>query len=284
MASRILVIEDNPVNLELMCCLLQAWQHEVLVARNGEEGLAMARSQRPDLVICDIQMPVLDGYAVARRLRADPALHDLPLVAVTAYAMVGDDEKALLAGFDVHVSKPIDPAGFMAAIEPLLPGGAGSPSPAQAVIEEAPTTIPPELQAPRRPCVVLTVDDGLRNIEYKRDLLTAAGYELLAAGGVTEALDLLARQPVDLVLSDVVMAEGGGHELLRRLRADPAHARLPFVFLTSSRRDGRSRATGLALGADDYLVRPLAALELLAHLRRVVERGRSAEGGAGPEG
>lgn len=268
MPARILVIEDNPINLELMTYLLQAWQHEVQAARDGEEGLALARVRPPDLVICDIQMHGIDGYEVARRLRADPALKAVPLVAVTAYAMVGDHERALAAGFDMHVSKPIDPAGFMELIQPLLPGRTAAPMPHEGPPEGSAADVPGNLRAPRRPCVLLTVDDGPVNVEYKMDLFQAAGYELVPTRGVVEALRMLHSRAVDLVISDVVMPEGGGFELLRRLRADSATRDLPFIFLTASARDEPSRQRGLDLGADDYLIRPLPAHELLGHIRR----------------
>ncbi len=276
MGARILVIEDNPINLELLTYLLQAWQHEVRTAADGVQGLVMARVAPPDLLICDIQMHGMDGYEVARLMRADPVLCKVPLVAVTAFAMVGDHDKALAAGFDMHVPKPIDPAGFMAAIQPLLPGRAAAPSPCDEAIDEGAgrAPVPEGLRAPRRPCVLLTVDDGPANVEYKFDLLPAAGYELVAASGVAEALRVLRARPVDLVLSDVVMGDGGGFELLRQVRADAGLRDLPFIFLTASVRDDRSRQQGLALGADEYLVRPLAAHELLAHIRRCLTAAR----------
>lgn len=268
MPARILVIEDNPINLELMTFLLRAWQHEVMVARDGEAGLALARAQRPDLVVCDIQMAGMDGYEVARRLRADPALRHVPLVAVTAYAMVGDNDKSLAAGFDMHVTKPIDPAGFMASLQPLLPGRPAAPAPHEGPPEGTGADLPEHLRAPRQPCVLLTVDDGPLNVEYKIDLLEAAGYELVPTHGVGEALQMLRTRAVDLVISDVVMPEGGGFELLRRLRSDAATRDLPFIFLTASARDEASRQRGLELGADGYLIRPLPAHELLLHIRQ----------------
>lgn len=278
MPARILVIEDNPINLELMTYLLQAWQHEVEVARDGNEGLALARARPPDLVICDIQMHGIDGYEVARRLRADPVLKAVPLIAVTAYAMVGDHERALAAGFDMHVSKPIDPAGFMDLIQPLLPGRTAAPMPHEGPSEGSAADVPADLRAPRHPCVLLTVDDGPVNVEYKMDLFQAAGYEFVPTRGVAEALRMLQSRTVDLVISDVVMPEGGGFELLRRLRADPATRDLPFIFLTASARDEPSRQRGLELGADGYLIRPLPAHELLRQIRRCLVAGQDRAG------
>ncbi|MEY8876627.1 MAG: response regulator [Leptothrix sp. (in: b-proteobacteria)] len=121
MAARILVIEDNPANLELVQYLLQSAGHEVLTAVDGAQGLAAAQRQVPDLVICDLQMPLLDGYEVLRRLRADPATAELVVIAVTAFSMMGDQEKVAVAGFDGYLSKPIEPEQFVATIEAFLP-------------------------------------------------------------------------------------------------------------------------------------------------------------------
>ncbi len=265
------MIEDNPINLELMTFVLQAWQHEALVAADGEEGLAVARAQRPELVLCDLQMPGLDGLGVARALRADPELRHIPLLAVTALAREVDRERALQAGFDAVFCKPISPADFMAGVQRWLPGQPVTPTspPGERCAPGFPA-IPPELRAPRQPCLLLTVDDGPTNVAYKRDLLEPAGYSVLATDSVPKALALLRREPVDLVLSDVVMADGGGFELLRRLRADAAWRDLPFIFLTSSARDDASRRHALALGAQDYLLRPLDAFELLASVQRAL--------------
>ena len=105
--ARILVIEDNPTNLELMSYLLKAYGHEILTAIDGKEGVEVAHRSRPELIICDVQLPKLDGFGVAARLKSHPALRSIPLVAVTALAMVGDRDKLLTAGFDGYLSKPI---------------------------------------------------------------------------------------------------------------------------------------------------------------------------------
>src|SRR4051794_39310670 len=107
--AHILVIEDNPDNLELMSYLLTAYGHTVTAAKDGETGIAATRRERPDLVACDIHLPGVDGYGVAKALRADPTFNGMPVIAVTALAMVGDRENILAAGFDGYITKPIDP-------------------------------------------------------------------------------------------------------------------------------------------------------------------------------
>ena len=120
MCARILIIEDNPTNLELLDYLLKATGHEVLAAMDGEMGLELAQREAPELIICDIQIPKVDGFGVARQLKADPRLRHIPLVAITAFAMVGDRERMLAGGFDDYVSKPIDPQSFVAQMETFL--------------------------------------------------------------------------------------------------------------------------------------------------------------------
>ncbi len=123
MPARILVIEDNPANLELMSYLLRAFGHAALIARDGGSGLHLVEAERPDLIICDIHLPVMDGYEVARHIKSHPAMLRIPLLAVTALAMIGDRERILAAGFDGYLAKPIEPETFIAQAEAFLPAG-----------------------------------------------------------------------------------------------------------------------------------------------------------------
>jgi len=118
--ARILIIEDNAANMELMTYLLKAFGHTVLSARDGAQGIDLARQERPDLIACDIQLPKVNGYEVARQLKATPELAAIPLIAVTALAMVGDREKVLAHGFDGYLTKPIDPTTFVGLLEQHL--------------------------------------------------------------------------------------------------------------------------------------------------------------------
>jgi two-component system, cell cycle response regulator len=125
MPARVLLIEDNPPSLELMSSLLRHFGHTTLECRNGLDGLEAMRRERPDLVVCDLDLPRLDGCSLAARAKADSMLEAIPIVAVTALAMVGDRDRALSAGFDGYITKPIDPETFVAELEHFLspPGG-----------------------------------------------------------------------------------------------------------------------------------------------------------------
>ena len=129
MAARILVIEDNAANLELARYLLTYVGYVVLEARDGVQGVATALRERPDLIICDLQMPLLDGYQVLTRLRQSPTGADVVVVAVTAFSMPNDRQKVMTAGFNGYLSKPIEPELFVAQIEAFLPAGLRAPRP-----------------------------------------------------------------------------------------------------------------------------------------------------------
>jgi len=121
MNRRILYIEDNEQNLYLVRFMLEKQGYEVCEARDGQEGIDSAAALLPDLILLDIQLPQMDGYAVARALRQNPDLTGTPIVAVTSYAMAGDREKAIEAGCNGYIEKPINPDTFMQQVEQHLP-------------------------------------------------------------------------------------------------------------------------------------------------------------------
>jgi CheY-like chemotaxis protein len=120
MKSRILLIEDNAQNRYLAKFLLEQGGHEVLQAETGPEGLEIAAEALPDLILLDIQLPRMDGHAVARELKNDERLKSIPVVAVTSYAMAGDREKCFAAGAEGYIEKPINPESFVAEVEQFL--------------------------------------------------------------------------------------------------------------------------------------------------------------------
>lgn len=126
MSAKILYIEDNDQNFYLVQFMLTARGHQVLWAKDGQRGVELAIAERPDLILLDIQLPVMDGYAVASALRAHPELSATPIVALTSYAMAGDREKALQVGCTGYIEKPIDPDTFCDDIEGVLRGAIAS--------------------------------------------------------------------------------------------------------------------------------------------------------------
>ncbi|WP_114970479.1 response regulator [Rhodoferax ferrireducens] len=121
MPACILIIEDDGASRELVKYLLEASGYDTLDAADGSVGVRMALESKPDLVICDLQMPVMNGYEVVRCLQVHPEWCRVPMIAVTAFSMAGDRETALAAGFDEHITKPITPETFVEQIEAFLP-------------------------------------------------------------------------------------------------------------------------------------------------------------------
>lgn len=118
--KKVLVIEDNENNLYLMRFILNKLGHTVLEARDGAAGVDLAAASIPDLILMDIQLPILDGYAATRQIRENEVLKDIPIIAVTSYAMVGDKEKAMEAGCTSYIEKPIHPESFIQALAQYL--------------------------------------------------------------------------------------------------------------------------------------------------------------------
>ena len=118
--SKILIIEDNAMNLELAADLLEANGYVVLKAENALKGIAMAKTDHPDIVLMDISLPDMDGLEATRELKLDPATRHLPIIALTAHAMKGDEEKALAAGCQGYLTKPIDTRNFPKQVGQLI--------------------------------------------------------------------------------------------------------------------------------------------------------------------
>ena len=128
MKRKILLIEDHEQNRYLASFLLEKHGYAVVSAADGRTGIELARAVKPALILLDIQLPLMDGYTVARELRSDSALGNIPIIAVTSYAMVGDREKALAAGCNGYLEKPINPDTFVTEIERFLtPNQKGEP-------------------------------------------------------------------------------------------------------------------------------------------------------------
>jgi two-component system cell cycle response regulator DivK len=125
MAKTILIIEDNDLNMKLFADLLQAQGYGVLQSGEGVPGFALARERRPDLVVMDIQLPAISGLEVTRWIKEDPELAHIPVVAVTAFAMKGDETRILDGGCEAYIAKPISVVAFLETIRRLLEGGNG---------------------------------------------------------------------------------------------------------------------------------------------------------------
>jgi len=118
--AKILLVEDNEMNRDMLSRRLKRKGYEVVMALDGKEGVDMARSEAPDLVLMDMSLPVLDGWEATQQIKADPEMRNLPVIALTAHAMAGDKDKSLEAGCDDYDTKPIDLKRLLGKIQALL--------------------------------------------------------------------------------------------------------------------------------------------------------------------
>jgi two-component system cell cycle response regulator len=272
--SNILLIEDNPANMELMSYILRAFGYSIKTAQDGLEGLMEARREPPNLIICDIQLPTMDGFEVARLLKSDPHLRGVPLLAVTALAMMGDRNKVMSAGFDGYITKPINPETFVTQIEEYLHSPRRAAEPIPRAAEPPPTPQPPG------DSTVLVVDNLAVNIDLARSILEPNGYRVIAATGVHEGLVAAREESCDLILSDVCMGGESGYDFIQAIKADCRLAAIPFVFITSTAVNESDRARGLALGATRFLFRPIEPSELLTEIKNcLLAKERIGHGG-----
>lgn len=167
MGARILIVEDNQANMELMVYLLTAFGHQPLQAHDGEQGVALARSAMPDLIICDLQLPKLDGYGVMQQLKGDAATRAIPILAASALAVTDGGAALRAAGFDGNLAKSFDPQEMLPALDALLPAALRSAPPPQAGDEPA--------------------DNNINNINNINDINQAGGHAGPAAATAAAA-------------------------------------------------------------------------------------------------
>lgn len=257
----ILVVEDNELNMKLVRGLLGLGAYRMLEAADAEAALEMAGRELPDLILMDIQLPGMDGLTATRRLKTDDRLRHIPVVALTSYAMAGDENKAAAAGCDGYLTKPIDTRSFIGKVEAFLsPGPAADP----VGVGQAGGVPQPPARVRSQP-LILMVDDEPKNLKLLTAKLSGQPYTIKFAFNGAEALEMVSQHQPDLILLDVMMPGMDGYEVTRRLKQDKATRGIPVIMITAL--DGpEDKAKGMALGAEEFLTKPVNTAELLARL------------------
>ena len=254
---KILVVEDEPKNMKLIRDLLSFSGYAVLEAINGQLGVDAALREKPDLILLDVQMPVMDGLAAVKILKSNDTVKKIPIVALTAYAMKEDRQKFFSAGFDGYLAKPIDTRAFLETIKTFL-----SPDPSARV----------ELQAENREIhrwKILLVDDDPKSLRFYEAILGDKNYDLLKAVTGREALELTKTHLPDLILLDIILPDIDGLEVTRRIRKDAAAKNIPIILITSLD-DSETKAIGIESGAEELLNKPVRPVELKARVNSMI--------------
>lgn len=257
-SSTVLVIDDSATFRGALAGALEGAGHHVVTAVTGEEGLRTMASLRPRAVIVDGILPGIDGATVVRRLRHDAALRRTPCLLLTASEDPGAELRALDAGADDYVRKDGDMGVILARLSAILRaahGGGGQDS-------------APSLMGPKR---ILAIDDSATYLHAIADQLRQEGYEPVLARSGEEALELLAVQPVDCILLDLVMPGLSGHATCRRIKASPGWRDIPVIMLTAHDERG-AMIEAINSGADDYIPKSADFEVLKARLRAQLRR------------
>ena len=260
--ARILVVDDNRTNLDLMVYLLEAFGHIATGHIDPLAALDPAQHVSYDLILCDVLMPKVDGFEFARRIKSNPRRAAVPVIAVTALAMVGDRDRVLAAGFDGYIAKPIEPELFVSQVDAYLAPSLRAPGRTSAVSQ--PGTQPQYKQGGP---VVLVVDDVQVNLDVVTDVLRPFGYRVDEARSVQEGLAKIALRTPAIILSDVHMPHEGGLELLKAVKEDAGLRGIPFLFLSSTAWQTAEKLLGIKLGAHKFLLRPIDPELLLAEVK-----------------
>jgi two-component system cell cycle response regulator len=273
MSARVLVIDDDPVNLDLMIYLLNAFGHTPLPAASAGRAMEIMHDKPVDLVLCDIQMPEVDGFEFLRRLNEEKR-HSVPVVGLTALAMVGDREKVLAAGFDGYMAKPIEPETFIDDMERFL-----SPSFQRGRAEARPASnshdpgFSPALIALERKNVRIVIADNIAaNRDVLRILLDYAGYDVSTASSGNEAVALARLERPQVIISDIHMPDGDGFDVLREVKSDPELHNIAVILVSASTQRHSDIDRGIALGATHFLIRPVDPEVLLESIDESISR------------
>lgn len=247
---RILIVEDNPLNMKLVKSLLKIMGCLSVEAETAERGIELAREQRPDLILMDIELPGMDGITATRILKNDPGLKDINVIALSAYAMDNEKAEAMGSGFDGYLTKPIDVHAFIKIIGDYL-------NPSQ---EEA-----PKIEKCPSNHRILIVDDEPLNVKLLNAKLSAKGYQILCAYDGKTAIEKVHRDHPNLILLDIMMPGMDGYEVTKQLKSDPLTQHIPIILITAL--DGEDdKEKGLSAGADEFLNKPINYTELEARV------------------
>ena len=253
----VLVIDDSLTFREQLREALRQSGYAVLVAADGEEGLRVASDQRPNAIVVDGMMPGIDGATVVRRVRLDAALRGIPCLLLTALEDRRAELQAYDAGVDAFVHKEDNVELILAKLAAMLRRSSQTPSGETA-----------SLIGPKR---ILAIDDSVTYLQELADALRGDGYDVILAGSGEEALQLLAVQPVDCILLDLLMPGLSGRETCRRIKAAPGLRDIPLIMLTAID-DRAAMLDGLGAGADDYIQKSSELQVLKARMQAQLRR------------
>ncbi len=268
----IMVIEDNAKSMELFRILLKKGKYKILEATEAETGIAMAKKHKPDLILMDIQLPGMDGLSATRILKDHTDLKSIPVVGLSSYAMESDFQKALEAGCDGYITKPIDTRSFLKTIDNYIKNGRNGNQKQKEDDHKMKEQKEKEKEKDSlRKSKILIVDNEPLDIKLLCAILPQDSYELVKAYSGEEALQKVSEEHPDLILLDIMMPGMDGMEVCRRLKQDSKTKDIPII-LISIMDDHEAKEQGLKVGALDVLNKPVNAVKLREKVQSLLEK------------
>ncbi|MEM9162864.1 MAG: response regulator [Cyanobacteria bacterium P01_F01_bin.4] len=278
--TKILLVEDNPLNQDMLSRRLSRQGYEVVIAIDGAAGLAMTKTKRPDLILMDMNIPVIDGWEATRRLKADSQTQAIPIIALTAHAMAGDREKAIAAGCNEYATKPVEFKQLLKTIRAFIPQKPVTPTPSAAATRSAsPPGVAPVAASQRNsvvelPFTLLVVNDNDTSREVLSAHLQRKGYTTVSASSRITALDILQQFSIDLVLLDITLPETEAIETLQHIRQTSPKTALPVIMISVKDADD-DVIRAFEMGANDYVTKPINLAIIMARIQSQLETRQS---------
>lgn len=252
MSATILVVDDNPTNLKLVSDVLEFEGYDILKAMDAEEAQVVLAATLPDLILMDIALPGMDGLTLTRKLKAEARTCGIRIVALTAFAMKGDDQKAFDAGCDGYITKPIDTRTLPGQVDGFLARASD--------------------QSRRSRMKILVIEDHATDLKLATLVLSTDGYDVSTAETAEQAFAAIQEDRPQLILLDLNLPGMDGLTLARKLKADP-DMRDICVVAASAYAENYTKAAALAAGCVAYLLKPINTRELSDQLTAVAEGG-----------
>ena len=249
MKARVLVVDDNLLNRKLACDLLELEGCDVQQCEDADQAIELLARSVPDLVLMDISLPGMDGLSLTRQLKGDPRFSGMPIVAMTAFAMKGDEQKALAAGCSGYITKPIDTRRFPGQVAQILDSRAKE----------------------REQLNIMIVEDHRIDMKLAGACARLSGHVVLSNTTAEEALESLTQKHPDVVLLDLNLPGMDGLAFVRLLKSNPKTCELPVVAVTAYP-DGFQRTEMIAAGCAAYLIKPIDTRQLMHELEEASTR------------
>lgn len=254
--ARILIVDDHPNTASMLARALERFDNNLSVttAHSGEEAFELIQENIVDVLITDFLLPGISGLELIRKFRREASTGPEYIILITAYGSSKLTEAVRCLQINDYLVKPVSPEKIVSIVCKAIEG------------MQTPSPSPPEKIATRQ-YKILVADDNQDNVRLLTKRLSQDGYQFITAANGEDVLTRLRAEPIDLVLLDVNMPKKDGFEVLAEMRADLQLQHTPVIMITAARIDARDIRTGLTLGADDYLTKPLDWRELIARVR-----------------